>query len=98
MYIQQITYSDYFSLRTLASKAWAKSFRDDIRIKLGHFGAVEGNNCAIDASVIILSGRELQRNTVIQAGTVVGKKLSSEEICLGKAERALEFTPTANNM
>jgi len=57
MYIQPITHSDYFSPRTLASKAWAKSFRDEIRIKLGHFGEVVGNNCAIDASVIILPGR-----------------------------------------
>ena len=61
-----------------------------------HFGAVVGNNCAVGASVIILPGRELQRNTVIQAGTVVGKKLSSEEIYLGKNDRALEITPTAN--
>jgi acetyltransferase-like isoleucine patch superfamily enzyme len=63
-----------------------------------HFGAVVGNNCAIGASVIILPGRELQRNTVIQAGTVVGKKLSSEEIYFGKTERALESTPTTNIM
>lgn len=63
-----------------------------------HFGAVVGNNCAIGASVIILPGRELQRNTVIQAGTIVGKKLSSEEIYPGKPEKALEFTPTANIM
>jgi carbonic anhydrase/acetyltransferase-like protein (isoleucine patch superfamily) len=60
-----------------------------------HFGAVVGNNCAIGASVIILPGRELQRNIVIQAGTVVGKKLSSEELYLGKTDRPLEFTPTA---
>jgi acetyltransferase-like isoleucine patch superfamily enzyme len=57
-----------------------------------------GNNCAIGASVIILPGRELQRNTVIQAGTVLGKKLSSEEIYFGKTERALESTPTTNIM
>jgi acetyltransferase-like isoleucine patch superfamily enzyme len=38
-----------------------------------HFGAVVGNNCAIGASVIILPGRQVQSNTVIQAGTIVGK-------------------------
>jgi len=39
-----------------------------------HFGAVVGNNCAIGASVIILPGRQIPSNTVIQAGTVVGKE------------------------
>jgi acetyltransferase-like isoleucine patch superfamily enzyme len=38
-----------------------------------HFGAVVGNNCAIGASVIILPGRQVPHNTVIQAGTIVGK-------------------------
>lgn len=61
-----------------------------------HFGAVVGNNCAVGASVIILPGRELQRNTVIQAGTVVGKKLSREETYTGRTDRKLELTPTAN--
>jgi acetyltransferase-like isoleucine patch superfamily enzyme len=40
---------------------------------LDHFGAVVGNNCAIGASVIILPGREVTPNTVVQAGTIVGK-------------------------
>jgi UDP-N-acetylglucosamine diphosphorylase / glucose-1-phosphate thymidylyltransferase / UDP-N-acetylgalactosamine diphosphorylase / glucosamine-1-phosphate N-acetyltransferase / galactosamine-1-phosphate N-acetyltransferase len=39
------------------------------------FGAVVGNNCAIGASVIILPGRQVQSNTVIQAGTIVGKTI-----------------------
>jgi len=38
-----------------------------------HFGAVVGNNCAIGASVIILPGRQIQPNSTIQAGTIVGK-------------------------
>jgi acetyltransferase-like isoleucine patch superfamily enzyme len=49
---------------------------DDNLIDTGtdHFGAVIGNNCTIGASVIILPGRQIQPNTIIQAGTVVGKK------------------------
>ncbi|MFZ0896722.1 MAG: hypothetical protein WAZ77_19655 [Candidatus Nitrosopolaris sp.] len=39
------------------------------------FGAVVGNNCAIDASLIILPCRQVQSNTVIQAGTIVGKTI-----------------------
>ncbi len=39
----------------------------------GHLGAIVGNNCAIGASVIILPGRQIPSNTVIQAGAVVGK-------------------------
>jgi acetyltransferase-like isoleucine patch superfamily enzyme len=39
-----------------------------------HFGAVVGNNCAIGASVIILPGRQIPTNTVIQAGTVIGNR------------------------
>lgn len=39
-----------------------------------HFGAVIGNNCAIGASVIILPGRQIQPNSTIQAGTIVGKQ------------------------
>jgi UDP-3-O-[3-hydroxymyristoyl] glucosamine N-acyltransferase len=38
-----------------------------------HFGAVVGNNCAIGASVIILPGRHVTANSVIQAGTLLGK-------------------------
>jgi acetyltransferase-like isoleucine patch superfamily enzyme len=38
-----------------------------------HFGAVVGNNCAIGASVIILPGRHVSPNSVIQAGTLLGK-------------------------
>jgi UDP-N-acetylglucosamine diphosphorylase / glucose-1-phosphate thymidylyltransferase / UDP-N-acetylgalactosamine diphosphorylase / glucosamine-1-phosphate N-acetyltransferase / galactosamine-1-phosphate N-acetyltransferase len=37
-----------------------------------HFGAVVGNNCAVGASVIILPGRQVQSNSIIQAGTIVG--------------------------
>ena len=38
------------------------------------FGAVVGNNCAIGASVIILPGRQVPSNSIIQAGTIFGKK------------------------
>jgi UDP-N-acetylglucosamine diphosphorylase / glucose-1-phosphate thymidylyltransferase / UDP-N-acetylgalactosamine diphosphorylase / glucosamine-1-phosphate N-acetyltransferase / galactosamine-1-phosphate N-acetyltransferase len=38
------------------------------------FGTVIGNNSAIGASVIILPGRQVPTNAVVQAGTVVGKK------------------------
>jgi acetyltransferase-like isoleucine patch superfamily enzyme len=41
-----------------------------------HFGAVIGNNCTIGASVIILPGRHIQPNSMIQAGSIVGKKPS----------------------
>lgn len=51
-----------------------------------HFGAVVGNNCAVGAAVIILPGRQLSHNTVIQAGTVVGKPLTEQEIYFGKKE------------
>jgi bifunctional UDP-N-acetylglucosamine pyrophosphorylase/glucosamine-1-phosphate N-acetyltransferase len=39
-----------------------------------HFGAVVGNNCAIGAAVIILPGRQIPPNSIIQAGTIFGKK------------------------
>ena len=39
-----------------------------------HFGAVVGNNSAIGASVIILPGRQVSANTMIQAGTIFGSK------------------------
>jgi acetyltransferase-like isoleucine patch superfamily enzyme len=41
-----------------------------------HFGAVVGNNCTIGASVIILPGRQVLPNAVIQAGTIFDKKES----------------------
>ncbi len=59
--------------------------RKNVRYQIGHdlvdtgtdhFGAVVGNNSTIGASVIILPGRHIQPNTIIQAGTIVGKKLS----------------------
>jgi tetrahydrodipicolinate N-succinyltransferase len=37
-----------------------------------HFGAVVGNSCAVGASVIILQGRQVQTNSIIQAGTIFG--------------------------
>jgi UDP-N-acetylglucosamine diphosphorylase / glucose-1-phosphate thymidylyltransferase / UDP-N-acetylgalactosamine diphosphorylase / glucosamine-1-phosphate N-acetyltransferase / galactosamine-1-phosphate N-acetyltransferase len=37
-----------------------------------HFGAVAGNSCAVGASVIILPGRQVQTNSIIQAGTIFG--------------------------
>ena len=42
-----------------------------------HFGAVVGNNSAIGASVIILPGRHVPHNTMIQAGTIFGTKHSA---------------------
>lgn len=47
----------------------------DILVSTGtdHFGAVVGNNCAIGASVIILPRRHVSANSVIQAGTLLGK-------------------------
>ena len=36
-----------------------------------HFGSVIGNNCCIGASVIILPGRRVSSNSMIQAGTIV---------------------------
>ena len=39
-----------------------------------HSGAVVGNNCAIGASVIILPGRQVSSNSIVQAGTIFGKK------------------------
>lgn len=44
------------------------------------FGAAVGNNCAIGADVIILPGRQVPSNSVIQAGTVLGKKNSEFEV------------------
>jgi acetyltransferase-like isoleucine patch superfamily enzyme len=39
-----------------------------------HFGAVVGNNCSVGAAVIILPGRQVPSNSIIQAGTIFGKK------------------------
>ncbi len=39
-----------------------------------HFGTVVGNNSSIGASVIILPGRQVPENTIVQAGTIFGKK------------------------
>jgi acetyltransferase-like isoleucine patch superfamily enzyme len=39
-----------------------------------HFGAVVGSDCAIGASVIILPGRQVPNNSMIQAGTIFGTK------------------------
>jgi NDP-sugar pyrophosphorylase family protein len=48
-----------------------------------HFGAVVGNNSAIGASVIILPGRRVPKNTMIQPGTIFGaKKIQSSSILL----------------
>ena len=50
-----------------------------------HFGAVVGNNSAIGASVIILPGRRVPNNTMIQPGTIFGaKKIQSSSILLTK--------------
>jgi NDP-sugar pyrophosphorylase family protein len=50
-----------------------------------HFGAVVGNNSAIGASVIILPGRRVPKNTMIQPGTIFGaKNIQSSSILLTK--------------
>ena len=63
--------------------------KKNVRFQVGHrlldtgewrFGVVVGNNCAVGADVIILPGREVPSNSVIQAGTVVGKKNSQLQI------------------
>ena len=41
---------------------------------INHFGAVIGNNCSVGASVIILPGRQVPSNSIIQAGTIFEKK------------------------
>jgi len=41
---------------------------------INHFGAVVGNNCSVGAAVIILPGRQVPSNSMIQAGTIFGKK------------------------
>jgi UDP-N-acetylglucosamine diphosphorylase / glucose-1-phosphate thymidylyltransferase / UDP-N-acetylgalactosamine diphosphorylase / glucosamine-1-phosphate N-acetyltransferase / galactosamine-1-phosphate N-acetyltransferase len=41
---------------------------------INHFGAVVGNNCSVGAAVIILPGRQVPSNSIIQAGTIFGKK------------------------
>ena len=64
--------------------------RKNVRYQIGdglvdtgtwRFGVVVGNNCAIGADVIILPGRQVSSNSVIQAGTIVGKKSQGEEYC-----------------
>ena len=52
-----------------------------------HFGALVGNNCAIGASVIILPGRSVPKNTMIQAGTVFGAKDTTVEHIANKVKR-----------
>lgn len=53
--------------------------RKNVKYKVGHefvdtgtdhFGAVVGNNSAVGAAVIILPGRQVEPNSVIQAGTI----------------------------
>jgi bifunctional UDP-N-acetylglucosamine pyrophosphorylase/glucosamine-1-phosphate N-acetyltransferase len=40
---------------------------------LNNFGSVIGHNCAIGAGTIILPGRFVPPNSIIQAGTVISK-------------------------
>jgi acetyltransferase-like isoleucine patch superfamily enzyme len=63
--------------------------KKNVRFQVGHrlldtgawrFGTVVGNNCAIGADVIILPGREVPSCSIIQAGTVVGKKNSQVQL------------------
>lgn len=46
-----------------------------------HFGAVVGDNCSIGAYVLILPGRYLAADSMIQAGTIVGKSDNNFPSC-----------------
>ena len=46
-----------------------------IDTQINHFGAVVGNNSSVGAAVIILPGRKVFPNSVIQAGTIFGKNV-----------------------
>jgi carbonic anhydrase/acetyltransferase-like protein (isoleucine patch superfamily) len=46
-----------------------------------HFGAVVGDNCSVGAYVLILPGRYLAPNSMIQAGTIVGKSDNNAPFC-----------------
>jgi hypothetical protein len=37
------------------------------------FGAVVGNNCPVDASVIIMTGKHILPTNIVQARTAIGK-------------------------
>jgi UDP-N-acetylglucosamine diphosphorylase / glucose-1-phosphate thymidylyltransferase / UDP-N-acetylgalactosamine diphosphorylase / glucosamine-1-phosphate N-acetyltransferase / galactosamine-1-phosphate N-acetyltransferase len=63
--------------------------KKNVRFQVGHrlldtgawrFGVVVGNNCAVGADVIILPGREVPSNSVVQAGTVIGRKDSQVQL------------------
>ena len=57
-----------------------------------HFGALVGNNCAIGASVIILPGRRVPKDTMIPPGIVFGaKKIKSSRILLTKLTAAVSW-------
>lgn len=46
-----------------------------------HFGAVVGDNCSVGAYVLILPGRYLAPNSMVQAGTIVGKSDINSPFC-----------------
>ena len=57
-----------------------------------HFGAVVGNNSVIGASVLILPGRRVPKDTMISPGTVFGaKKIKSSRILLTKLTAAVSW-------
>jgi UDP-3-O-[3-hydroxymyristoyl] glucosamine N-acyltransferase len=57
-----------------------------------HFGAVVGNNSVIGASVLILPGRRVPKDTMIPPGTVFGaKKIKSSRILLTKLTAAISW-------
>lgn len=60
----------------LLTKKNVKYQIDDKIIDTGtnHFGAFVGNDSAVGAAVIILPGRQIQPNSIVQAGTIFGKK------------------------
>ena len=60
----------------LLTKKNVKYQIDDELIDTGinHFGAVVGNGSAVGAAVIILPGRQILPNSIVQAGTIFGKK------------------------
>ena len=57
-----------------------------------HFGAVVGNNSVIGASVLILPGRRVPKDTMIPPGIVFGaKKIKSSRILLTKLTAAISW-------
>jgi UDP-N-acetylglucosamine diphosphorylase / glucose-1-phosphate thymidylyltransferase / UDP-N-acetylgalactosamine diphosphorylase / glucosamine-1-phosphate N-acetyltransferase / galactosamine-1-phosphate N-acetyltransferase len=61
-------------LLTRGNIRYELSSGDLVNTGTDHFGAVVGNNSAIGASVIVLPGRQVPKNTMIKPGTIFGAK------------------------